>query len=127
MVFPGDARSRRQQNGADHEGRTGKYDGLTRAEYRADLKERERIRAVYAALASNCDAAITLSAPSGAPHGLGATGNPEFNVPASLLGIPALTLPLFEVGHMPLGLQVMGFSNRDAEAFAVASWLMQAR
>ena len=51
--------------------RAQKYEDLTLAEHRADLKERARIRAVYAELAANCDACITLAAPSGAPEGLG--------------------------------------------------------
>jgi Asp-tRNA(Asn)/Glu-tRNA(Gln) amidotransferase A subunit family amidase len=100
------------------------YEGLTLADHRADLKERARVRAVHADLAANYDACITLSAPGGAPAGLSFTGNPEFAVPASLLGVPALSLPLFEDDGMPLGLQVIGFFNRDAEAFAIASWLM---
>ena len=90
--------------------RAGKYESLTLAEHRADLKERARIRAVHAELATVCDACITLAAPSGAPEGLGSTGNPEFSVPSSLLGVPSLSLPLFEVDGMPLGLQVMGYS-----------------
>jgi Asp-tRNA(Asn)/Glu-tRNA(Gln) amidotransferase A subunit family amidase len=44
-------------------------------------------------------------------------------VPASLLGVPALSLPLFEVNDMPLGLQVIGYFDRDADAFAIAGWL----
>ncbi len=103
--------------------RAQKYEDLTLAEHRADLKARARMRAVYAELAANCDACITLAAPSGAPEGLASTGNPEFNVPASLLGVPALSLPLFETGGMPLGLQLMGFFDRDADAFAIASWI----
>ncbi len=107
--------------------RTQKYEDLTLAEHRADLRERARIRAVHAELAANCDACITLAAPSSAPEGLASTGNPEFAVPASLLGVPALSLPLFEVNDMPLGLQVIGYFDRDAEAFAIAAWLIQAR
>jgi Asp-tRNA(Asn)/Glu-tRNA(Gln) amidotransferase A subunit family amidase len=107
--------------------RTQKYEDLTLAEHRADLKDRARIRAFYAELDGTCDACITLAAPGGAPEGLGFTGNPDFNVPASLLGVPALSLPLFESDDMPLGLQVIGYFDRDAEAFAIAAWLMQAR
>jgi Asp-tRNA(Asn)/Glu-tRNA(Gln) amidotransferase A subunit family amidase len=103
--------------------RTQKYEDLTLAEHRADLKARARVRAVHADLAANCDACITLGAPSGAPEGIGYTGNPEFAVPASLLGVPALSLPLFEVNGMPLGLQVIGYFDRDAETFAIAAWL----
>jgi Asp-tRNA(Asn)/Glu-tRNA(Gln) amidotransferase A subunit family amidase len=103
--------------------RAQKYEDLTLAEHRADLKARARMRAVHAELAANCDACITLAAPSGAPEGLASTGNPEFNVPASLLGVPALSLPLFETGGMPLGLQLIGYFDRDADIFAIASWI----
>jgi Asp-tRNA(Asn)/Glu-tRNA(Gln) amidotransferase A subunit family amidase len=106
--------------------RTEKYDRLTLADYRADLKERARIRAVHAELAATCDACITLPAPGAAPVGLASTGNPEFAVPASLLGVPALSLPLFSDGGMPLGLQVIGYFDRDADAFAIAAWIMEA-
>jgi len=103
--------------------RAQKYEDLTLAEHRADLKARARMRAVHAELAANCDACITLAAPSGAPEGLASTGNPEFNVPASLLGVPALSLPLFETGGMPLGLQLIGYFDRDADIFTIASWI----
>jgi Asp-tRNA(Asn)/Glu-tRNA(Gln) amidotransferase A subunit family amidase len=106
--------------------RAEKYESLTLDQHRADLKERARIRAVHAELAAVCDACITLAAPSAAPEGLSSTGNPEFGVPSSLLGVPSLSLPLFEVDAMPLGLQVIGYFDRDADAFAIASWLMQA-
>jgi Asp-tRNA(Asn)/Glu-tRNA(Gln) amidotransferase A subunit family amidase len=107
--------------------RTEKYDGLTLAQYRADLKERARIRAVHAELAATCAAAIALTAPGAAPEGLVSTGNPEFGVPSSLLGVPSLSLPLFEDSGMPLGLQVIGYFDADADAFAIAAWLMQMR
>ena len=47
-------------------------------------------------------------------------------MPSSLLGVPSLSLPLFELDGMPLGLQVIGYFDRDADAFATAAWLMQA-
>jgi Asp-tRNA(Asn)/Glu-tRNA(Gln) amidotransferase A subunit family amidase len=55
---------------------------------------------------------------------LQSTGNPGFNVPASLLGAPAISLPVFEVEAMPVGLQVMGFAGGDAETFAIATWAL---
>ena len=96
---------------------------MTLADYRAALKERARIRALYAELAASCTACVTLAAPGGAPAGLQSTGNPQFAVPASLLGVPALSLPVFQLDGMPLGLQVLGYANEDAAAFAVAAWL----
>jgi Asp-tRNA(Asn)/Glu-tRNA(Gln) amidotransferase A subunit family amidase len=97
--------------------------GMTLAQYREGLARRDEIRAAYAELAADCDACVALGAVGPAPEGLGSTGNPQMNVAASLLGIPAITLPVFTVNDMPLGLQVMGFANRDADAFAAAAWL----
>lgn len=103
--------------------RLGESEALTLADYRAALNERARIRALYAALAGSFDGCVTLSASGPAPKGLQSTGNSQFAVPSSLLGVPALTLPLFEIDGMPLGLQVLGFFNEDARAFALAGWL----
>src|SRR5262245_49970061 len=97
--------------------------GMTLADYRGWLKERTSVRALYAELADTCDACVTLSAPGPAPQGLQATGNPQFAVPSSLLGIPALSLPVFMLDGMPLGLQVLGYANGDANAFAIGGWL----
>jgi Asp-tRNA(Asn)/Glu-tRNA(Gln) amidotransferase A subunit family amidase len=98
---------------------------MTQSDYRAALAERARIRSLYAELAAECDACITLSAPGPAPIGLQSTGNPQFNVPASLIGAPAISLPVFEVEAMPLGLQIMGFANGDADTFAIAAWALE--
>jgi Asp-tRNA(Asn)/Glu-tRNA(Gln) amidotransferase A subunit family amidase len=98
---------------------------MTLADYRGWLKERTSMRALYAELADTCDACVTLSAPAPAPKGLQTTGNPQFAVPSSLLGIPALSLPLFMLDSMPLGLQVLGYANGDADAFAIGAWLMK--
>ena len=70
---------------------------------------------------ASSDAAIILAAPGAAPVGLGSTGNPVFNVPASMLGIPALSLPLLSIDGLPLGLQIAGFVGEDASLFAVAA------
>jgi Asp-tRNA(Asn)/Glu-tRNA(Gln) amidotransferase A subunit family amidase len=98
-------------------------EGLTLDDYRAALKERADIRALYGELVASYDACITLSAPGGAPKGLKSTGNAAFAVPSSLLGVPALSLPFMEANGMPLGLQVLGFFNEDARAFALAGWI----
>ncbi len=95
------------------------------ADYREALAERARIRAVYAGLSSICDGCVTLTAPGAAPLGIESTGNPIFAVPFSLLGVPAISLPLLQDQSLPLGLQVTGFSESDADTFAIAAWLMQ--
>jgi len=40
--------------------------------------------------------------------------------------VPSISLPLFQDSGLPLGLQVIGFFDRDADAFALSAWLMQA-
>ena len=103
--------------------RLAQAEAMSPDDYRAALMERVRIRGLYAELASQCDACVTLAAPGAAPVGLGSTGDPIFAVPFSLLGVPAISLPLLHEQELPLGLQVTGFEAEDAATFAVAAWL----
>jgi len=105
--------------------RLAQAEAMTIEEYRGLLAERLRIRSLYAALAAQCDACVTLAAPGAAPVGLGSTGDPSFAVPSSLLGVPAMSLPLLKEQGMPLGFQAIGFAGEDAATFAVAAWLIQ--
>lgn len=100
-------------------------EAMTPDDYRAALAERARLRALYADLARDCDACVTLSAPGPAPLGLQSTGNPAFAVPSSLLGTPSISLPLLSVDGLPVGLQAIGFEHGDADLFAFAAWLQQ--
>jgi Asp-tRNA(Asn)/Glu-tRNA(Gln) amidotransferase A subunit family amidase len=106
--------------------RHGRSQAMTQAEYAALLARREAARAAYAALAGQVDAVVSVTAPGGAPVGLETTGNPIFVVPGSMLGAPALSLPVLEDGDLPLGLQVLGFPQGDADVFAVARWIEDA-
>jgi Asp-tRNA(Asn)/Glu-tRNA(Gln) amidotransferase A subunit family amidase len=92
-------------------------------QYRGLLARRTEIRTTYARLAGECDACVTLSASGPAPVGLSATGDASYAVPCSLLGVPAISLPLFRIDGLPLGLQVTGFEHGDAAAFAAAAWI----
>src|SRR5580692_3267982 len=96
-------------------------EAMTLTEYGVAITVRQRNRETHAHLAARYDAAIILAAPGAAPVGLGSTGNPVFNVPASMLGIPAVSLPLFSIDGLPLGLQIAGFVGEDAQLFAVAA------
>ena len=106
--------------------RLAEAEAMTLADYRAALAERAALRQVYAELARDCDACVTLSASGPAPLGLQSTGNPVFAAPSSLLGTPAVSLPLFAVDGMPVGLQAMGFEQCDAALFGVAAWIERA-
>ena len=86
---------------------------MTQRQYSELLARRTLARAAYARAASQYDAFVTLGACGAAPVGLGSTGNSAMNVAASLLGCPALTLPLLEDEGLPLGLQLLGGADRD--------------
>jgi Asp-tRNA(Asn)/Glu-tRNA(Gln) amidotransferase A subunit family amidase len=106
------------------QGRLAEAQAMTQEQYVGLLSERQRIRDVYAALHPACDACMTLSAPGAAPLGLEWTGNPIFTVPTSLLGVPSLSLPVLEDDGLPLGLQVIGFREQDAELFSAADMIL---
>jgi len=99
---------------------------MTLDDYRTLLAQRERVRAVFAGLAPECDAALTLSATGPAPLGIEWTGDTVFNTPASLLGVPALNLPVLSVDGLPLGLQAIGFADRDSDLLGTGRWLIGA-
>jgi Asp-tRNA(Asn)/Glu-tRNA(Gln) amidotransferase A subunit family amidase len=96
---------------------------LTLDDYRTALQRRREIRARYAWVAARYDGFVTLSATGAAPIGLQWTGDPVFNVPASLLGVPAISLPLLSDERLPLGLQLIGRAEEDADLVARAEWL----
>jgi Asp-tRNA(Asn)/Glu-tRNA(Gln) amidotransferase A subunit family amidase len=99
-------------------------EALTLDDYRRDIMERERRRAVYQALAAEFDACLTLSAPGAAPVGLAWTGDPAFVIPGSMLGVPAITLPVLQDGGLPLGLQLLGFADADAALLSTAGGVL---
>jgi Asp-tRNA(Asn)/Glu-tRNA(Gln) amidotransferase A subunit family amidase len=96
---------------------------LTQADYAAAFARRRENRAQFAALAQSYDGIVTLPATGPAPIGLGYTGNPVFAVPFSMLGVPTVSLPVFSVEGLPLGLQVVGFEGGDARLFSSAAWV----
>ena len=85
---------------------------------------RDAARAAYAKAMSKYDAVVTLGACGAAPVGLKTTGNTAMNVGASLLCIPALTMPVLSDENMPLGLQMMGKLDEDAALFGLAAGVL---
>jgi Asp-tRNA(Asn)/Glu-tRNA(Gln) amidotransferase A subunit family amidase len=70
------------------------------------------------------DAILTPAAPGVAPKGIGATGDPRFCTLWTLLGMPAVSLPLMQgAGGLPLGVQLVGRRNFDARLLRSARWL----
>jgi Asp-tRNA(Asn)/Glu-tRNA(Gln) amidotransferase A subunit family amidase len=42
-----------------------------------------------------------------------------------MLGIPTISIPVLAEQDLPLGLQVLGFENCDADVFSIAGALME--
>jgi Asp-tRNA(Asn)/Glu-tRNA(Gln) amidotransferase A subunit family amidase len=70
------------------------------------------------------DAILTPAAPGCAPAGLDSTGDPSFCTLWTLLGMPAVTLPLLQgSGGLPIGVQLVGPRDGDARLLRTARWL----
>ncbi|MDB5604994.1 MAG: amidase [Bradyrhizobium sp.] len=101
-----------------------KSDTLGLDGYRALLTRRAALRAEFEQLATTADAFVTLNALGAAPKGITYTGNASFNVAASVLGTPALALPVLFDDGMPLGLQLISGQHTDEKLFAIAGWIL---
>jgi Asp-tRNA(Asn)/Glu-tRNA(Gln) amidotransferase A subunit family amidase len=72
---------------------------------------------------SGYDAILTLPAFGEAPLGLHYTGDAEYCAPWTLLGVPAVTLPIgFGKSGLPLGLQLVAAYRSDLLLLRVAKW-----
>jgi Asp-tRNA(Asn)/Glu-tRNA(Gln) amidotransferase A subunit family amidase len=70
------------------------------------------------------DAILTPAAPSAAPKGLAATGDPAFCTLWTLCGMPCITLPLLQsMSGLPIGVQLVGPRGGDARLLRTARWL----
>lgn len=88
------------------------------------LRERERLRQQLEDVFIWCDALIL-------PATLGPVGTEDecvpdlFAVPWQLLGLPVLSLPLFETEHsLPMGVQLVGAPLGDGRLLRTANWLL---
>ena len=99
-------------------------EGLSQAEYREALNRRVRIRDLHRQLALRADAFITLSSPGPGPVGMD-QGSAVFNEGSSVVGMPALSLPLMAVGNVPVGVQILGQYDEDERLTAIGRWISE--
>jgi len=96
---------------------------ISASDYRVALDRREQMIAEMADWIGACDAIITPSAPTPAPKGIDTTGDPACCTLWSLLGAPALNLPVaLDQAGLPLGLQLAARPGEDARLLGVADW-----
>ncbi len=93
-------------------------------DYRSALRRRDEIRSQHAAMARHVDAFLTLSSPGPAPEGM-PVGDCIYNEASSILGAPALSLPLLAVRGLPQGVQLLGFNHEDYRLTGYARWMAE--
>ncbi len=99
---------------------------VTGAAYVRALARAEAQVAALDRLFDHYDALLTPAATGEAPVGLATTGKAVFNGLWTLLGVPAVTVPLLAGKHgLPIGVQVIGRRGDDGKALKCARWLWQ--
>jgi len=99
-------------------------DNTNQEKYRAALVDREHFRLAHDELAKRCDGFITLASPGPGPVGMD-QGSAVFNEASSILGCPAISLPLFMIEDVPMGLQILGPMHGDERLTAVSRWICE--
>lgn len=99
---------------------------VTATQYLAALEGRKKLLGLWDEMLEDYDAILTPAATGEAPAGLDSTGNPVFCSLWSLMGVPAVTLPLM-VGEngLPIGVQLVGRYGDDARLLRTANWLVK--
>ena len=91
--------------------------------YRDALAARALLQQDYVRFLAEFDAVITPPTAGEAPASLTQTGSPAFCSIWTLLGVPAITIPVaLGAGGMPLGLQIVGAAGQDDRLLSVAAW-----
>jgi Asp-tRNA(Asn)/Glu-tRNA(Gln) amidotransferase A subunit family amidase len=97
---------------------------LSAVDFVSALSARERLRASFSEIFAPFDALITPAALGVAPGREASTGNPIMSTLWTLLGAPAVSLPLLQgPDGMPLGVQLIGRLDADADLIRAAAWL----
>ena len=96
-------------------------------EYDGARREGVEAGAALGRFFADCDAILAPAAPGEAPAGLESTGDPVFNRMWTLLGVPALSLPVRREGNaLPVGVQLVGRVGEDARLLSCALFLERA-
>ena len=91
-------------------------------DYLSLLDDADAMRRTFEHALRPYDAALTPAAPGGAPEGLDFTGSRSQTMLWTMLGVPAVNVPVLWVDGLPLGLQVVGRFGADATTLRAAAW-----
>ena len=96
---------------------------IAAGDYRAALDKRIRLIDALDGVLGDCDAIVAPCAPTSAPARLDATGDPSCCTLWSLLGAPAISIPIgLDAMGLPLGLQLASRHRDDARLLGIAEW-----
>lgn len=98
---------------------------ISPAYYAELLADKIRMKARASEVMRDFDAIVTLSSSGPAPIGHAHTGSRAYLLFASFLQLPAFSLPLLLSDGMPVGVQVIGHSERDVDLCAVSRWMSE--
>ena len=97
---------------------------IGRARYETLIALLGELRANRDATFKGLDAIISITSPTTALRGLSKTGDASFCAPATLLGLPAVTVPSgFSAEFLPFGVQLIGPGHSDLPTLKIAQWL----
>ncbi len=99
-------------------------EGMTQETYREALVRRAHLRRLHRELASRADGFVTLASPGPGPVGED-QGSAVFNEGSSVLGAPAISLPLLAVDGAPVGVQLLGQFDGDEALVACGRWIAE--
>lgn len=89
--------------------------------YEEAIAAQRELRETFASKIAGFDALLTIPAPGEAPEGLASTGDGRFCAPWTVIGAPAISLPVrLSTAGLPLGLQVVGRMGDDPALLAIA-------
>jgi Asp-tRNA(Asn)/Glu-tRNA(Gln) amidotransferase A subunit family amidase len=112
------ARLSAELNAALDEGRA-----IARADYEEALRRRVACIDFFTEWQASFDAVLSPPAAGPAPEGTGATGDPSCCTLFSLVGFPALTIPVGRARNgLPLGMQIAAPAGADDQLLTVAAW-----
>jgi len=86
------------------------------------LRIRRQFRREMNPLLERYDVLLTPTTPAPAPEGM-ATGDPQFQVPWSLSGLPSITVPCgLTTSGLPLGIQLVSGAFSEASLLSASAW-----